>query len=137
MSHGNRFARDIHYFRVWCRDCGKWRYDDRRAARRAMKTADPGTRRSAYPCPANPGFHIGRKGRELDTHECPAGCGARVTRDMFACKADWFRLPKVLRDRIWRAYRSGTAGEHMAAMAAATDWYVQNPRVGVDRVSER
>jgi len=26
---------------------------------------------------------------------------------MWGCKAHWFRLPKVIRDRIWQTYRAG------------------------------
>lgn len=41
-------------------------------------------------------------------HECHwPGCTAQVPPAMWGCKVHWFRLPKVLRDRIWAAYVPG------------------------------
>lgn len=67
-----------------------------------------------------------------DTHGCP-GCGARVQRHQLACRDDWFRLPKPLRDAINSAYqhRERNPAAHRAALRAAMDWYRRNP-VGGD-----
>ena len=60
-------------------------------------------------------------------HPCPApGCEARVERDRYACKVDWFRLPLPLRHAINRAWHHGTAGEHQAAMAAGDAWFLRH-----------
>lgn len=38
-------------------------------------------------------------------HHCHwPNCTAQVPPAMWGCKAHWFRLPKALRDRIWRTY---------------------------------
>lgn len=65
------------------------------------------------------------------THECPAPwCDRRVPATMFACRADWFYLPKHLRDDIWAGYRNqGDGGAaHRLAMATAVTYYRDNPR---------
>ena len=41
-------------------------------------------------------------------HECHwPGCTKQVPPAMWGCKAHWFRLPKRLRDAIWRTYQPG------------------------------
>ena len=41
-------------------------------------------------------------------HTCHAtGCSTPVPAVMFMCKPHWFRVPKPLRDRIWKTYREG------------------------------
>lgn len=65
---------------------------------------------------------------DLHTHACPAGCGARVPQSQFACRTDWYRLPKLYRDAIWAAYRAKAKGEHLEAMMAAQAWYDEHPR---------
>jgi hypothetical protein len=41
-------------------------------------------------------------------HHCHAtGCTVPVPPAMFVCRNHWLRLPKPMRDRIWRAYRPG------------------------------
>lgn len=61
-------------------------------------------------------------------HTCPGGCGRNVAHHMVACKPCWFRLPKHLRDTVWRAIRGPGAGspEHTDALIAAFDWYADN-----------
>lgn len=34
-------------------------------------------------------------------------CGRPVPPAMWGCKEHWFRLPKALRDAVWRTYRPG------------------------------
>lgn len=41
-------------------------------------------------------------------HTCHwPGCGKQVPPAMWGCKQHWFRLPKHLRDWIWRTYEPG------------------------------
>jgi transcriptional regulator with XRE-family HTH domain len=41
-------------------------------------------------------------------HHCHwPGCDKQVPPAMWGCKAHWFRLPKALRDRVWRTYAPG------------------------------
>lgn len=57
------------------------------------------------------------------SHECPAlECKRRVGDDMLMCRADWYRVPKPLRDAVWAAWRNGAGAgspEHTAAITAA------------------
>lgn len=46
--------------------------------------------------------------RQTRLHECHwEGCLKQVPPAMWGCKEHWFRLPKILRDKIWRTYRPG------------------------------
>lgn len=50
------------------------------------------------------------------SHTCPAPdcCSDKpVASSLFACRADWFRLPKHLRDRVW-----ATAGDPLSERRA-------------------
>lgn len=41
-------------------------------------------------------------------HHCHwPGCTLQVPPAMWGCRKHWFRLPKYLRDKIWRCYRPG------------------------------
>jgi hypothetical protein len=65
------------------------------------------------------------------THECPwPGCGSRVAREQWGCRNHWYRLPKNLRDQIWRGWRNrqrtGDLTEHMEALHAADEWIEAN-----------
>ena len=41
-------------------------------------------------------------------HECHwPGCKRQVKPAMWGCLTHWHKLPKHLRDRIWRTYRTG------------------------------
>lgn len=62
----------------------------------------------------------------MSTHPCPAPeCARQVPDHLFACRADWYRLPKPLRDDIWRGYH-GSFAEHLAAMVDAEQWFADN-----------
>lgn len=42
------------------------------------------------------------------SHTCHwTGCTRAVPPAMWGCREHWFKLPKVLRDAIWREYRPG------------------------------
>jgi hypothetical protein len=46
---------------------------------------------------------------------CPVpGCGERIDASRLMCKRDWYLVPKVMRDRVWRTWRSGQ-GAHSRA----------------------
>jgi hypothetical protein len=63
-------------------------------------------------------------------HKCPApGCERGVDGDMLACSTDWYRVPKPLRDAVWRAWRRGAgrgSTEHTKAIGLAIDWLQRN-----------
>lgn len=41
-------------------------------------------------------------------HHCHyPGCGKPCPPAMWGCTACWYKLPKFLRDRIWRAFKPG------------------------------
>lgn len=41
-------------------------------------------------------------------HTCHwPGCSQQVHPSRWGCKTHWFKLPKVLRDKIWASYRIG------------------------------
>jgi len=61
------------------------------------------------------------------THACPGGCGRHVFTHMFACRADWYRLPLDIRRGITGNYRRDRAA-HLEAMGDAMTWYRENPR---------
>jgi hypothetical protein len=48
-------------------------------------------------------------------------CGRGIRPGMLMCRACWFRVPKAIRDRVWRAYRAmdSEPGEYLAAILAA------------------
>ena len=63
------------------------------------------------------------------THQCPAPrCNRQVQEDRLACRTDWYRLPKDLRDRVWAAWYGGGAGspEHSEVVREAIEWYRAN-----------
>jgi hypothetical protein len=68
------------------------------------------------------------------THFCPGKCSRTVSNTLFACSSCWGRLPHELQAPITENYQRDAAA-HMAAMAAACDWYRQNPPAPV--VEER
>ena len=41
-------------------------------------------------------------------HTCHAtACSKRVPPEMFMCRPHWYKVPKLLRDLIWKHYRRG------------------------------
>lgn len=66
-------------------------------------------------------------------HTCHwPGCGLQVPPAMWGCRAHWYRLPKPLRDRIWRAYRPGQeitgrpSREYLDAARKVQAWIAAN-----------
>ena len=63
------------------------------------------------------------------SHECPApGCTAPVPFHQLACRKDWYRLPRSLRNALNDAYHGAGQGsdEHTVAMRACLTWYREN-----------
>jgi hypothetical protein len=47
-------------------------------------------------------------GLQLPAGRCPVpGCEEQIDRTRLMCRHDWYRVPKRLRDRVWRTWRSG------------------------------
>jgi len=66
-----------------------------------------------------------------NTHTCHwPGCKRVVPPNMWGCKAHWFALPKVLRDRIWATYVPGQeitktpSPAYIEAACAVQTWIV-------------
>jgi hypothetical protein len=62
-------------------------------------------------------------------HTCHwTGCTREVPPSMWGCKPHWFKLPKVLRDAIWAAYRPGQeidkkpSDRYIATAALVQNW---------------
>lgn len=45
------------------------------------------------------------------THQCPHPKCSTIISNRFAfCRAHWYRVPRELRDQIWKSYLDGNAG---------------------------
>lgn len=51
--------------------------------------------------------HVRNAGQTRGHHCHWPGCLAQVPPAMWGCKTHWFKLPKTLRDEVWRTYRAG------------------------------
>lgn len=66
-------------------------------------------------------------------HTCHwPGCTVAVPPAMWGCRQHWYRLPKSIRDKIWRAYRPGQekskdpSPAYIEAAREAQQWIEQN-----------
>lgn len=73
------------------------------------------------------------------SHTCHwPGCEKQVPPAMLGCKAHWFRLPKPLRDQIWKEYRpgqeaSGTPSKrYLIAAALVQGWIAGKVTINAD-----
>jgi hypothetical protein len=73
--------------------------------------------------------------RQTRSHECHwPGCGKQVPPAMWGCREHWFKLPKPLRDAIWRAYRPGQekdmhpSADYIEAAEKAQKWIAEQER---------
>jgi hypothetical protein len=62
-------------------------------------------------------------------HHCHwPGCNKQVPPAMWGCYAHWMKLPKVLRDKIWAAFRPGQetnltpSREYLAVAREVQEW---------------
>lgn len=62
-------------------------------------------------------------GLALPEGRCPVpGCEEQIDRTRLMCRHDWYRVPRRLRDRAWRTWRSGygaASREHREAVVKA------------------
>lgn len=78
--------------------------------------------------------YVKRQGQTRDHHCHWPGCDAQVPPAMWGCKKHWFKLPKHLRDLIWKTFRPGQETNwtpSVAYLKAATlvqDWISKNAR---------
>jgi hypothetical protein len=77
-------------------------------------------------------------------HTCHRpGCETKVPPAMFACKPDWFALPKSIRDRIWGEYVPGQEDRMdptLAYLDVATEairWWQQHPKPEARKIRMR
>jgi len=47
------------------------------------------------------------------------GCSERIPRNMLMCKPHWFKVPKPLRDEIWRTYKAGETSNWLKVVKEA------------------
>lgn len=76
--------------------------------------------------------YVKRQGQTRD-HACHwPGCDRQVPPAMWGCTAHWRRLPKPLRDEIWRTFRPGQeatltpSAEYLAAARKVQVWILAN-----------
>lgn len=61
-------------------------------------------------------------------------CNKQVPPKMWGCKKHWFKLPKELRDEIWRTYHPGQeitktpSDDYLAAARQVQEWIARQPR---------
>jgi hypothetical protein len=73
--------------------------------------------------------------RQTRGHTCHwPGCTKQVPPAMWGCSAHWFKLPKALRDKVWKAYRPGQettltpSPEYLAAAREVQAWIETNTK---------
>lgn len=66
-------------------------------------------------------------------HHCHwPGCEAQVPPAMWGCRAHWFKLPKALRDLVWRTYQPGQevdmtpSDAYLAVADKVQEWIREN-----------
>ena len=71
--------------------------------------------------------------KQTRDHHCHwPGCTEQVPPAMWGCKAHWFRLPAVLRAKIWKAYRPGQekdmrpSREYLAVALEVEKWILES-----------
>jgi hypothetical protein len=72
----------------------------------------------------------------MSAHTCHwPGCETNVPPKMWGCSKHWFRLPKKLRDEVWRTYRPGQeitktpSAEYIAVALKVQEWCRQHPEL--------
>lgn len=55
------------------------------------------------------------------------GCEHQHSRNLFCCRGHWYRLPKPMRDEIWRAFRGpGVFSAEYAQAAENAEAYLED-----------
>lgn len=77
--------------------------------------------------------------RQTRAHVCHwPGCTRQVPPAMWGCKEHWFKLPKTLRDAIWKEYRPGQevngtpSTRYIATALLVQEWIAGRIRVNKD-----
>jgi hypothetical protein len=76
--------------------------------------------------------HVKSQGQTRDHHCHWPGCAEQVPPAKWGCTHHWFRLPKPLRDRIWRTFDPGQevqgtpSRDYLAAARGVQDWIKAN-----------
>lgn len=72
-------------------------------------------------------------------HTCHwTGCTREVPPAMWGCKQHWFKLPKALRDQIWKEYRPGQevdkrpSARYVATAVLVQGWIAGNVEIRKD-----
>ena len=67
-------------------------------------------------------------------HHCHwPGCDNEVPPAMWGCKKHWFKLPSILRAKIWRTYLPGQevtmtpSAEYIAVAKEVQEWIAKQP----------
>lgn len=64
--NGNRVERGSHVQKGYCRECGKFMYDTRKAAKKVFRAVHPGESMNAYRCPVRVDrWHVGHRPTDL------------------------------------------------------------------------
>lgn len=73
--------------------------------------------------------------KQTRNHECHwPGCAKQVPPAMWGCREHWYRLPKPLRDRIWKTFRPGQevsmtpSAEYLAAARDVQAWIARQTK---------
>ena len=82
--------------------------------------------------------YVVRQGQTRSHHCHWTGCTRQVPPAMWGCKEHWFKLPKALRDGIWKEYRPGQEQDgkpstrYLAMAALVQEWIAGRIRVNKD-----
>jgi hypothetical protein len=88
-------------------------------------TAQMAERRNLAALPRGQGRGPGGQsaGLALPAGSCPVpGCDEQIDRTRLMCRRDWHRVPRRLRDRVWRSWQPGRgsgSGAHQQAVRRA------------------
>lgn len=82
--------------------------------------------------------YVTRQGQTRN-HTCHwTNCGKQVPPAMWGCKEHWFKLPKPLRDAIWKEYRPGQekdgtpSDRYLIVAELVKEWIAGRVRVNQD-----
>lgn len=74
-----------------------------------------------------------RIGSDDGDHTCHwPGCDKRVPAALWGCRRHWMKLPKHLRDQIWRTFRPGQeedkspSADYLAVATKVREWIREN-----------
>lgn len=76
--------------------------------------------------------YVNRQGQTRKHHCHWPGCEAQVPPALWGCRKHWYKLPKHLRDEIWRTFRPGQETnwtpslEYLEAARRVREWIGAN-----------